>query len=90
MSKEQASFSTTVCGIPCGVVVDSYYYHPPSRKCAALCETPEEYYGDEQIEWHLIDRKGYNAEWLFNKMSETDIETLEEKIREEQNEDDRH
>lgn len=86
MSKETADFDTTVCGIPCGVVVDTYHYQPPSKKCAQQCETPDEFYGYTEIEWHLLDRKGYHARWLEDKMTDGDNETLEEEIMEEYNE----
>ncbi len=62
---------TTVRGIPCGVVVS--YYSPP-RPMAITgwgfgdAEPPE----PEEIEWFLIDRKGYRADWLEAKMSERD------------------
>lgn len=78
--KEQEDFSTYICGIPCGVVIDSYYYQAPSMKCAALCDTPDEYYGSEEFEWHLVDRKGYYARWLENKMSDSDKQDLEVEI----------
>lgn len=57
------TFDTRVCGIPCQVEVVSAsrgyagsYYEPP--------EAPE-------IEWILLDRKGYRAEWLERKMTPT-------------------
>lgn len=80
--KQEATFSTTVCGMPCGVVVDSFQYSPPSRKPASLCSCPDEYYGHTDMEWHLIDRKGYQAGWLQEKMSDNDIEQLTIEIEE--------
>jgi len=80
MSKQSADFSTTVCGIPCGVVVDTYYYRKGNYSSQAV--DPSEYYGEEEIEFTLLDRKGFVANWLYAKMADNDIEQIEEEIRE--------
>ena len=76
--KYTPDFNTKVCGIPCGVVVESYHKTEPTYSCMA--ETPEEYYGDLEIEYFLVDRKGYRANWLQNKMDQYDKEELEIQI----------
>jgi hypothetical protein len=67
------SFYTKVKGIPCGVVVTHYqpaeynnHGHPDSR----LPDEPAE------IEWFLVDRNGYKAEWWERKMSPEDVEAV--------------
>ena len=36
--------------------------------------------GFAEIEWRLLDRKGYPAQWLQNKMTDSDKEKLEIEI----------
>jgi len=81
MSKrETADVETDVRGIPCGVVVDCYTPGRPMHisKFAGAgfgdAEPPE----PEEIEWHLIDRKGYRADWLESKLSEQDEREIED------------
>ena len=80
--KETATFSTTVCGIPCGVFVDDYVHVPPFRGSPQLCDSDMDYYGYTEIDWHLLDRKGYKADWLKRKMNKFDVEQLEIEIGE--------
>ncbi|RLB66576.1 MAG: hypothetical protein DRH08_05810 [Deltaproteobacteria bacterium] len=85
MSKKQvADFDSRIQGIPCGIVVGHYSYTAPSGRCAQRCETPEEYYGDEEFEFHVIDRKGYSAGWLEVKMDSSDEERIYEDFKESQ------
>jgi len=65
MSKrEDPDFETRVCGIPCGVVIDSVDRGWPGSRF----EPPE----PPTIEFHLVDRRGYTADWLTSKMSASD------------------
>ena len=80
--KYTPDFETRVCGIPCGVVIDRYHRTPATHSYRA--ETPEEYYGDLEIEYFLVDRKGYKADWLQNKMDQYDKEELEIQITQHQ------
>ena len=75
--KHEADFSTTVCGIPCGVLIESFTHKAPDHTSWA---SPDDYYGYTDCEWILLDRKGYTAEWLENKMSKNDVESLEIEI----------
>ena len=65
-----ADFETTVAGIPCGVVITSYSGARPFRQHTFAgagsgdCDAPE----DEDVEWRLVDSKGYPAGWLEEKM----------------------
>ena len=65
-----ADFETTVAGIPCGVVITSYSGARPWRQHTFSgagpgdCDPPEY----EDVEWRLVDSKGYPAAWLEDKM----------------------
>jgi len=80
--RERADFETTVCGIPCGVVVDRYQSGRPWRQHCfpgagpGDCDPPE----PPEAEWHLVDRKGYTAAWLQEKMTQRDIDNIESEI----------
>ena len=83
MSKrEDAHFETTVCGIPCGVRVTSFTGARPWRQHTFRgagpgdCDPPE----PEDFEYILLDRKGYPAEWLEDKMTARDRSELESEI----------
>ena len=70
-----ADFETTVAGIPCGVVITSYSGARPWRQHTFSgagpgdCDPPEY----EEVEWLLVDSKGYPAEWLEEKMNDNDV-----------------
>ena len=70
-----ADFETTVAGIPCGVVITSYSGARPWRQHTFSgagpgdCDPPEY----EEVEWRLVDSKGYPAEWLEEKMNDNDL-----------------
>ena len=78
--KTVADFSTTVCGIPCGVVIVDYTFVPPFNNNPRLCDSDWDYYGYEEMDWYLVNRKGYKAEWLENKMSDSDTASVKEEI----------
>jgi hypothetical protein len=49
-----------------------------------------DYYGYEEMEWEVLDRKGYSAKWLEKKLTdnitnriETEISEYMKEIREE-------
>ena len=70
-----ADFVTIVAGIPCGVVVTDYVAARPFRQHTFAgagpgdCDAPE----DEDVEWRLVDSKGYPAQWLEEKMNDYDV-----------------
>ncbi len=78
--REACDFETQVMGIPCGVVVDRCDVIKGSRSYNAPSDL--DYYGYHIIEFHLIDRKGYKAEWLGKRMSPGDIRRIETEILE--------
>lgn len=67
-----------VCGIPCQIEVLSYDPIAHGR----FGGRPEDCYPDEggESEWQLLDRNGYRAKWLENKMTDADREAVEQKV----------
>ena len=68
-----ADFETTVCGIPCGVVIDSY---TPGDDGNGIDCPPE----IEEFEYTIIDRSGYRADWIEKKMNSKDESYLHDEI----------
>jgi hypothetical protein len=74
-TRECADFETTVAGIPCGVVVTDYVAARPWKQHTFAgagpgdCDPPEY----EDVEWRLVDSKGYPAAWLEKKMNDNDV-----------------
>ena len=74
-----ADFETTVAGIPCGVVITSYSGARPWRQHTFSgagpgdCDPPEY----EDVEWRLVDSKGYPAQWLEEKLNDDDATCIE-------------
>ena len=78
--REDADFTTTVMGgLPIGVVIDNYTGAKPWRQHTFKgagpgdCDLPE----DQEIQYRILDRAGYYAEWIHDRMSaqdEIDIE----------------
>ena len=70
-----ADFETTVAGIPCGVVITSYSGARPWRQHTFSgagpgdCDPPEY----EEVEWLLVDSKGYPARWFEEKLNDNDV-----------------
>ena len=70
-------FQTKVCGIPCTVVVTLYRKAVPMRIYGSGmgdCDPPE----PEEFEFHLLDRKGYPAQWLEAKLTPVDEQQIYE------------
>ena len=70
-------FQTKVCGIPCTVVVTLYRKAIPMRIYGSGfgdCDPPE----PEEFEFHLLDRKGYPAKWLEDKLTPADEQQIYE------------
>jgi len=74
---------TTCCGLPClaGVTVATNVIGNE------LADNPDDYFGYTDIEFDILDRKGYKAKWLESKATCKDIDNIikdiEEYIREE-------
>ena len=74
----EAHFETTVCGIPCGIRVSYYVPEQMIRGCMSTQIDPPD---PEEIEFMVLDRSGYVADWLANKMTMKDIDRIEDLIR---------
>ena len=90
MSKREiADMVTTVKGIPCGVVIESYSPGRPWRQYVfpgagpGDCSIPE----PMELEFYLLDRKGYRADWLQDRMTGDDVMQLADQIEEQRRED---
>lgn len=71
---------TKINGIPCLVKVTSFFYQPPSGRSPLRCSDPTELYGDYECEFEVLDRKGYRADWLSEKITSKDYERIEGEI----------
>lgn len=69
-------FTTKVSGIPCICEVTHFIRARPGRYSGP----PEDCYPDEpsEFEFNILDTKGRRAEWLENKLTQDDIERLED------------
>ena len=66
-----------VCGIPCQLRVDSCVIQKPQGRRAS---SDWDCAGYEDIEFTVLDRRGREAPWLQNKMTDDDIEKAESEI----------
>jgi len=73
--REDADFTTTVMGgLPIGVVIDNYSGAKPWRQHTFKgagpgdCDPPE----DQEIQYRILDRAGYYAEWIHVRISAED------------------
>lgn len=72
-------FESHISGIPC-IIEATWFHSPPSRKPLALCESPDEAFGCDEIEYCVFDRKDYRAEWLEKKITALDDERIHEEV----------
>lgn len=59
-------------GIPCKLAVTECLIVPPWKGSIYTCPSDLDYYGYEEVEYVVLDRKGYRADWLSKKMNEDD------------------
>ena len=72
-----SDLQTRISGIPCQIEVTSYYPATPMKWFRnGDCAPPE----DEEIEFRVLDRKGYPAPWLEKKMNEEDRIRIEKEL----------
>lgn len=71
----ESDFDTTVCGIPCGIAIDSYTPYDPGNGI----DDPGE---PECWEYTIVDQGGYRAPWIERKMTAEDERILDEEIAE--------
>ena len=73
-------FASNVCGIPCIIRVDHYFKQAAWRGSAHTCPSDMDYYGYEEIEYSVLDRKGYPAAWLERKLTPKEHERITDEI----------
>lgn len=78
----RGDMDTYIAGIPCQIVVThahrqkgSYSYNAPSDW---------DYYGYDEFEFDVYDRRGYPAPWLEKKMTDKDYDRIKEEWFEQQ------
>ena len=76
-----AEIEFRVSGIPCIISVDEYYSQPPHKGSVLSCDSDIDWYGDEEIYYSVLDRKGYPAPWLEKKVTDSEDENIKEAIR---------
>jgi hypothetical protein len=82
--KYLAKVESYIAGIPCLVGVTTFFIKAPDYD---TWDSDLDYYGYEEIEFDILDRKGYIAPWLERKMTEDDKERIIRDIKEAYNED---
>lgn len=66
-------------GIPCKIEVTHFICNKGSlNRYSAASDL--DYYGYTEVEFEVYDRKGYKADWLANKMTDEDVERIEQEI----------
>lgn len=73
--------ATQIQGIPCLAEVTTFICVKPWKCSPHTCPSSDDYYGYTEIEYDILDRKGYRAKWLERKMTDRDVERVKEDIR---------
>ena len=76
--KHIIDYKITVLSMPCGAVVESFSPGYPAK----LNALPEDCYegAEDEMEFIIVDRKGYRADWLMDKMTDDDWDDAREQI----------
>lgn len=77
----EAEIDFSIAGIPCLIGVESYFSQAPYSGSPWNCDSDIDYYGDEEMDWIILDRKGYRAEWLEKKITASIEEDIQQVIR---------
>lgn len=56
--------------------VDTYTHVPHSRRSPWFCDSPDDYYGYTEIEWHLLDLGGDPAPALEEELSQRERDDI--------------
>ena len=56
--------------------VDSYTHVPPFRGSPWRCDSPDDYYGYTEIEWHLLDLEGDPAPALEEELTKNERDDI--------------
>lgn len=71
------NIETQIAGIPCQVQVDHCFVQKP---LGPDCDSDWDCYGYSEVEFTVLDRKGYPARWLEAKMSPEDSDRITDEI----------
>ena len=71
-------FATKIAGIPCNIDVTHYTVVKPNYN---TWDSDLDYYGYTEFEFVVYDRKGYRAAWLAKKLTDDDLERIENEYR---------
>lgn len=77
--KYHAELDTRISGIPCGIRVDRCFVQEPMGRMA---DSDWDCYGFEEIEFTVLDTKGYEAPWLQAKLTDEEIQEIQTEILE--------
>lgn len=77
--KYLAQIKSNISGIPCLIGVTTFFIKQPDPY---TWDSDWDYYGYTEIEFDILDRKGYRAPWLERKMTEDDEERIIREIKE--------
>ena len=75
----KADLETTVAGMPAGIKIDRFFVQKPMGRMA---DSDLDCFGYKEIEFTVLDRKGYVAPWLQSRMTAADIDRIETMILE--------
>lgn len=75
-------FEHRIAGIPCMIGVTYYHNQRPWTGSAHTCDSDMDYYGYTELEFDVLDRKGYAADWLEKKLTDDDRVEIENTARE--------
>jgi hypothetical protein len=70
---------TTISGIPCRIGITHYYVQKPMGMWA---DSADDCYGYTDLEYDILDRKGYQADWLARKLTSQDEDRISEEVAE--------
>jgi len=70
---------SNIQGIPCIIGISSYVNVPGNPY---TWDSDVDYYGYEEMDWGVMDRKGYAAPWLEKKLNDGDRDRIEREISE--------
>ena len=77
LNEDYREISHTLRGIPCIIALSHYYCEPGDRTTWA---SDWDYYGYTEMEYRILDRKGYIAPWLEKKIDKYDTREIEARI----------
>lgn len=82
MSDYTTTIESRIEGIPCLLGVTHYHKTPPWSGSAHTAPSDLDYYGYEEVEFDVLDRRGRPAPWLEKKLTEAARKGLEETVLE--------